>query len=102
MLGETAQVSGVALALAFSLTPFAHEQIHAFEAGRADGLRLGGRRFRDVREWQASAERAARLFLKARSPVLDVSRDVAGLAAGVPHRVLLDRSTRRSVPPSRR
>ena len=65
-------------------------------------LVLGGRVFHDVDAWQRAAETAARTFLRARSPILDISRDSHPLASGIPHHVVFDAKVKRSVPPARR
>ena len=103
MLGESPQVSGVDLALTLRFTPVAEERLRTFDPSQRKPLMLGLRAYGDVDGWQTAATTAACLYLRARSPILDVSRRIASLAVDVPHRLVFDaREARPSLVPPRR
>lgn len=103
MLDHAPQISGVDLALSLAFTRAAEQRMGAFDPARRKPLLLGTRAYGDVEAWQAAAINAACLYLRARSPILDVSRRIATLAADVPHRLVFEaHGVRPTLPPSRR
>ncbi len=103
MLDERPQISGVDLALTLAFTAAAEERIATFDPLRRKPLLLGTRAYADVEAWRAAAINAACVYLRARSPILDVSRRIVWLAADVPQRLVFDaQGLRKSFPPSRR